>query len=136
MPHDINEILDFGTLEPVEVSVKIGDKSYVLREATAADAAAFKNAAMATARLEDGKMVGIGRAADAEAVLVGRCLLSQEDKTGAWKPVGEAFAKSLPSRITAKLYERARKISGLDADEEKVDAAGKGSPDSTASPST
>ena len=131
-----NDLMDLGTLEPVEVSVTIGGKPYVLREASAADAAAFKNAAMSSARLDDGKVVGIGKAADAEAVLVGRCLHSLQEG-GAWKPVGESLVKTWPARITAKLYDRARKISGLDESADNPgDAPGKGGLGSTASPST
>ncbi len=136
--------MDLGTLEPIEVKVTIGGKPYLLREASAADAAAFKNAAMGGVKLDKGEMVGLGKAADAELVLVARCLhrppsdgsLVANGTAVPWTPVGLEFVKTLPARIVTAVYDRCRAISHLDKGQKADAAAGKGGPDSTGTTTT
>lgn len=117
--HSLLSPLDF-TLAPQEVSVNLGDgKAYILKEASEADAAEWRNACQRAARMQDGKVVGVDGLGGVQALLVSRCLW---ERTGAVGPDGRPQdvrvpperVRSWPARVVRPLYDRARLLSDLD----------------------
>lgn len=106
MVHD----LDFGSLENTDVKVTGPDKKkYVLREATGAVAAKYRNACMACMKLTpDGKSAGIQGLADVEPLLVSMCLFTEEGSS-----VELSLIKAWPAKVVKKLFETAQEISDL-----------------------
>lgn len=113
--------MNFDDIALIEIPVKIGDKKYVLREATGEAAAKYKNAQMACAKFNsEGKPSGVGNMADTELLLVHLCLFETD-------PQGQATlinvplprVRSWPVRITRALFEKAQQISQLEMKETK-----------------
>jgi hypothetical protein len=112
--------LEWDDLEPIQVPVRVGQKRYVLREASEAAAATYRNAGLRSARMNDGKVVGIEGAADVQALLVSLCLfhfVAGKDGQQLPIPVSLEAVRSWPARVVLKLFERAKQISDLDETE-------------------
>ncbi len=110
--------LDFSSLRPVELPVKYGGRSYILRDASADAGCRYKDAmlrASTTKTGADGKIevVSMDRMHETEIVLVAGCLFD-EDRN----PVPEVELRTWPYGVVSKLFDRAKAISpGLsDAD--------------------
>lgn len=90
-----------------EVPVRLAGKHYVLREANAAAARAFRNCWLKGTKLgPDGQPTEANSIADAELVLIHHCLF---DRSG--RPVPMNVIQNWSSRVTKALYERALEIS-------------------------
>ncbi len=98
----MDEQLEFDSLEPIKVAVKIGKDSYVLQEASEASASEFQNAQMRATRENSTENL-----ADTRSLLVSRCLF----KDGA--PVALTTIRAWPGRIVEPLFQRAKEISNL-----------------------
>lgn len=121
--------LDFNDLNPIELPVTLGTKRYVLREAGGGDAIEYRNAQLRATRLgPNGKPVGLDGLADAESLLVSRCLYEAEPQTGALRTltdgtpdrryrVAEEQVRELPARVLKVLFAEAKRISQLDEGE-------------------
>jgi hypothetical protein len=100
-----------------EVPVKINGKEHLVREASGAVAAAYRNAMLRGARLgPDGKSMHMEGGAEAEHVLVQGCLF---DKSG--RRYALATIASWPNRVIKPLFNIAHEISDLkEADTEEA----------------
>lgn len=120
---------DFDDIKPFAVHVNYRREKFVMVEASAAVAIAFRNSAIRSARLNDGKVVGLDGAADGDAVLLGSCLCRadenyvprEHDKQGNPVGVGAAFVRSMPNRVTEPLVLRLKEMSALN-DEDTVES--------------
>lgn len=112
--------MNFDDLSLIEVPVTIAGKKYVLREASEATAAVYRNASIAGAKLEDGKLSEMPKnLGGIQSLLVSRCLLACDTETGeAVNPVSREIINDWPSRIVKPLFEKAKEISELDEDED------------------
>jgi hypothetical protein len=115
------------SIAATEVPVEIGERRYVLREASADAAVQFKNAMMRSAHYsEDGKRVRLEEADTPKLLLVSLCLY-EADADGNLKkgpngmpekePVGWDFAKKLRDEIVRTLFQEAKDISPTLADD-------------------
>lgn len=75
------EAIDFGDLQPAVIPVKYRGKQYYLTEASVGAAVAFRNATTRAAKMVDNKVQGFDGLADAEPILVAKCLYTA-DKDG------------------------------------------------------
>jgi len=116
----MNEALEFD-LAPISVSVTIGGKPYVLKEASEDAARQWNNANLKAMKMSDGKLSGMDGVADNASLLISLCLFDITD--GFTSPVSLATIRSWPHRITKPLFEKCKSISGLgesgDEDREK-----------------
>ncbi len=116
MSNDFN----FDDLSVTEVPVSYGGIKYILREASEDVAAAYRNASIAGAKLEDGKLVEMpGNIAGVQALLVSRCLfpITGEGEVST-KPVPQKVVGGWPSRVVKPLFEKVKEISELDEEED------------------
>lgn len=102
----------FDTLQPVEVSVKLGGEQYWLKEASEAAAVAYRNATAAAVKMEDGEVAGLGAVGDVEPILVSYCLW-RETPEGR-KPVPVSVIRGWPAKVVKVLFTRIKDISELD----------------------
>lgn len=109
-------------LEPKSVRVTLAGEPYLLREASEDAACRFHNAAMRAAKMSDGKVTGVDGVADSEPILVAGCLFKLVKVKGrdVEQPVSLQFVRDLPARVVKPLFERAKRISGLDEEPESV----------------
>jgi len=108
-------------LEPRRVKVRIGQSWYWLQEASGDAGTKFKSAAIAAARMDDGKVVGVQGVADVEPKLVAACLYEMRGKDDpAYKVtrhngdpvhVTEEFVRSIPGRIQSVLFDKVMEMS-------------------------
>jgi len=111
---DLIQGIEFDSLEPIRVPVKLAGKHYVLREATGHVAAQYKNKLMASTELgPDSKPVKVRNLADLDPWIVANCLRDENDL-----PVKEQTVRSWPSHIVEALATRAKRISGIDTSDE------------------
>lgn len=114
----VETALDFSDLKPIEIPILIGADCYILREATASTARAFRATMTSNIRMGpngrpqevDGKITG------AEPALVGSSLfkiLKKPDgpEETSKRPVGQSFIDELPDRVQAALFEKLKEIS-------------------------
>lgn len=120
---DQDDDLTFESLEPASVPVRVADgRTFTLREATEADAAAYRNAQVGATRFgKDGKPTGVGDIASADAMLLGRCLLDAEGK-----PVGAQALRGWGSSATRRLFKRLVRMSGLEDEAKAAEPAADG----------
>lgn len=128
------EAMDFDDLKPIEVSVKVKGKRYVLRQASAEAKAQFDNAKLRATKLEDGKLVSLAGMADVEPLLVSLCLfnadtdgrlpLTADGDPDLTKLVPLKTVKLWDARIVADLFDRSKAISGL-VDKETIESVTK-----------
>jgi hypothetical protein len=117
----------FDDLAPIEIPVTMGKKQYILREASEAVAAKWRNHNMQGIRVVGGKVAGMDGVGDTQALLVSLCLC-ETDENGAVLTIkvgNEEIPKTVPlaevrrwhSRIVGPLFDRAKAISKLDEQE-------------------
>ena len=111
----MTEELHFDSLELSEIPVTIGDKKYVLVEASEDAACQFRNATMAGTQMRGRKVTKLGTMANAAPGLVSRCLF-EDDGVGR-KAVPVATIYRWPARIIKQLFEWIKKNSDLEEDE-------------------
>ena len=121
----MNELINFdgpdGSLETVEIPVKIDGKDYVLREADGAAATSYRNQLLASMKLgPDGKPSSIHGLASVEPMLVSRCLFDEKNKSVPLKVV-----EGWPSRVQKTLFAKAKEISMLQEEATDRDLLGK-----------
>jgi len=122
--------LNLETLEPINVSVNLGGKKYLLKEASVDAVCRWKNAQLKETRLgPDGKAAAFGNIADADPFLLSLCLFEIDDK-GKEKPVPAMTVRSWPNRIQKPLMDKLRSISDLE-EKAEVQKNGDGSSAST-----
>lgn len=125
--------LNFDDLALIEVPVSIGDKRYLLREASGNVACKYRNALLnCTVLGPEGKPQTVRNMADVEPLLVSLCLfqlLEQPDGTVKERPAQLADVRGWPNRIVKALFERAKEISELDEEEEEQESVKNGSGD-------
>ncbi len=156
---------DFNfSLEPKQFGpFSIGEKQFILREATEAAHVAYKNEGMkgvkVTGKTIDSMSAAIEGTNMADTILVQKCLFeivksNNPEIPVRYNQVDLGYVLNLPRRITQRLYAKVRHLSGMDAEEtpeaikkqiealqqrllliEKDGAAGKGGPPSTTSTS-
>lgn len=119
MSHDVD--LDFDTDEftPIEKVYQVNGVKYILRSATGAKAAQFKNAKLSRMVLgEKGAPKQLNNMGDIEAILVQLC---STDLDG--KDVPLAVVKNWGHKIVTKLFDLAKEISFIDQPEtlEEID---------------
>jgi hypothetical protein len=103
------EVMVFDNLDPIEIKVTVGNKTYFLKEASGDAACKFDNARSATYEYNEGKLTKVHNPGDLEPLLVSLCLFD-----GDGNPVPEADIRKWPARIQSKLYDKAREISLID----------------------
>lgn len=118
------EEFDFSNLEPQEFPVKLPNDTaqYILRECSEGDATRFRRENLKA--LKDngtGGVVMTEAGADLEPLLLTMCLWRVKDDS---KPhpegrerVNFTFVNNLNPIIASRLYQKAREISGINADE-------------------
>jgi hypothetical protein len=110
----MSDELNFDSLEPIEVSVSIRGKKYVLCEATSEAAIRYRDGMMRSTKLNaDGKPASIDGLCATEPTLVKDCLyelLDPKDFTKR-KPVTIEFVRGLLYQVQKKLYEKVKEIS-------------------------
>lgn len=108
--------LVFDDIAPIEIPVRIGDKSYILREATGEDARQWRNLNMKAAKFtSDGKVASMEGMADGQYFLVHRCIFSTNgDGKRSDNPIPLVMIKSWPERIIKSLFQKAKEISDLE----------------------
>lgn len=110
--------LIFDSIEPKSINVKIGNRVFILREATAQAACDFQNAVQSCTIYNDkGIRCGVKNLADVDIVLVKACLI--EIKDGGYHAVEEGEIRSWPDRIKDKLFRTACEISNINQPESK-----------------
>jgi len=122
---DLSAPMDFDSLEPALVHVKIRGKEYQLREAGVDTVMKWRNAMYkATQTDPDGKPRPSEGFPDTDVFLLSECLY--DVKTA--KPVDKAFVRGLSMKVFNPLLTRLRLISGLDTPPatEKSDKDGDG----------
>lgn len=113
--------MDFADLSLIEIPVTVGDKKYILREASEDSACKYRNAMLRCTKLgPEGKPASVHGIADVEPLLVSMCLFEA-------LPDGSGFknsctrvetVRSWPSRIVKQLFEKTKEISDLDEEDE------------------
>lgn len=96
-------------LEPEEYEFEYKGNKYLLVEADNAAVTAWRNVHANAVIIQDGRMVGVRKIADAEFVLVHGCVREAKNRGR----VAESVVKGMPSRLTALLYKKAIEISDL-----------------------
>lgn len=95
------------SLKPYEEEFSYKGKKYTLREADGGAAVDYRNAAIRSAKMVDGKVVGVDKFADSEVVLLQGCVFEGEGKVSA------TFLRSLPNKLFKQLVETAKRVSDL-----------------------
>lgn len=107
---DFTQEMVFDDLEPIEVPITIGKRKLILREADEAASVAWRNCQIRSARMVDGKFVGMGDLANSEPLLISKCL--RDASTNKNIPIEEI--NRWKSRVVKSLFDRLSKISELD----------------------
>ncbi len=115
---EVTDPFDFDKddLEPKSKPVKYKGKEYILREAGNAAVVAYRNATAKSTRLTDGKLSGFDGLAEAEPLLVSKCLFELNpngqggNKEGA---VHIEFIKSMPNRFVKPMFDWLEKVSDI-----------------------
>lgn len=119
-------------LAPCEIPVRIGQKHYVLREASADAAAKFRSAASRAARFnEEGKLTHVEGLGETELVLVANCLAFPDDanpktakvnRDGVPFLVGINHIRTWKEAIVKQLFDKAKEISPALEEKETIEA--------------
>lgn len=115
---------DFDDLAPQEKAFPFRGKTYVIKEPTAGDAAAYKAALAKGLKFVDGKPAGTDGAGDAEVVLVARCLFERAEGRPD-TPVPANALRGWPARVHARLFAWAEKAGGLGVEETEESLSGR-----------
>ena len=128
MDESLKQPMSFPDVAPIEIPVTIGDKKYVLTEASEDAAVKISNARIEAARFgETGTLSHVKGAADVEPLTVSLCLFEANQKTGELVRDKEGFPQGAVSlgfvrhrikpHIVKELYDRAIAISRLEEKE-------------------
>lgn len=130
---NLYEKMTFDDPTPGKVEVVIGNEEYVLKEASGDTAVKYRNMLLRATKMTDGKVSGIDGMADAEPFLVSACLFRIVDMKGTRTevPVALAAVRAFKDSLLKSLFERVKKISGLD-DKETAESLKKKIADLTA----
>lgn len=104
-------------LQPVEISVTIHKKHYILKEASGGAVCTYRNAILKAMKPgPDGKPTAMEGLADAEPLLVSLCLVERKEVDGKAvdQPVSLAQVRAWPNRVQKTLAERVKQISDLE----------------------
>lgn len=112
---DVDKDLDFGNLEPIEIPIPYGSTTYYLREASEDTHKQYRSRAMKCYDAGGG-IKNPDMAAETPQWFVGMCLFT-EPGGDSKKRVPSDVLKTMPTRIVAKLFDKVRKISGMDEEE-------------------
>ncbi len=104
--------MTFDSLDRIVVPVKIGNRNFKLYDASEDAAVKFQNIASRAVKFTAGEMSGIEGVANVEPLLVSMCLW--EVKDGQELPIAEGEIRKWPSRVVKPLFDRVKKISGMD----------------------
>lgn len=116
----MNDVIDFGDLQPTVIPVKYGGKLYFLTEASVGAAVAFRNATTRAARVLDNKVQGFDGLADAEPILISKCLYAEKDGKLPVNPDGTPDSQYLvplevlmrwPNQVQRRLFDKVREVS-------------------------
>jgi len=110
-----NEMV-FDDLSLIEVSVRIKDVQYVLREGTAEAVRQYRNSIVRSTKLGvDGRPTSIDGIADCDLLIVSLCLFEHYKKGDKdyERPVPLAALRLWPDRVVKNLCERAKLITGI-----------------------
>ena len=118
---DIPTSINFDDLAPVQIPVTVKGVKYLLCEASGDAATKWRNANVAAARYDDGKMVGVDGIANSEPLLVSLCLCETNPDGGVkYNKQGDPCfvpirtIRAWPARIQRKLHDTIKQISDLD----------------------
>ncbi len=111
------------SLDTIQIPVEIGDKEFVLREASGDTACKFTNARMACGQMgPDNTIASWRNIADTEPLLVSLCLFEiergEDGSITQEKPTQISQIRKWPSRITKELYDKAKEISDIDTNDD------------------
>jgi hypothetical protein len=121
----------FDDIRLREKRVKLGDKLYVLAEATGEAVRKYRAAIMAGVGIDNGKVVRMSNVADGEAVLVSECLYAADEtwrlrytRDGS-RPdpkylAGLPFVQGLRYEVLSKLYDWTKEVSEIDPPEDEA----------------
>lgn len=112
-------------LAPQEFKFTLNKKKYVLREAPADAGRRWRNANLAGATMKDGRVTVPDSMADSETILVQGCVKEQFGDPIRERDVTLSQIREWPDRVTRNLFERAKKMSGLDKEDEGDEGAEK-----------
>jgi hypothetical protein len=109
----VNESIDLGSLEPIQVHYTIDKKQYILKEASEATRANYQSLAAKGTTMQDGKVTVGTHLGQLNTFLVSQCLWECDEAGAAIKPVTESTIKNWLGRIVKTLADKAEEISGL-----------------------
>lgn len=110
--------LTFESLDPQVITVEAGNRVFQLREATAQAACDYQNAVTScTVYNERGIRCGVKGLADADLLLVSRCLV--EIKDGGYHAVELEEIKSWPDRVKNALFNKICQMSNINQPDTK-----------------
>lgn len=101
--------LRFDDLAPIEETVSIGGREYVLREISGENYVVYQNERNSRFVYDDGKLVQVKDIADLEPLLVSLCMFENDGRT----PVNQGTILGWPGRVLRALHDRAKELSGL-----------------------
>lgn len=110
----MSDAMNFDDPTLREVPVKIGDKRFVLREASGDAACKWRNSILKATKLVDGKPASMDGLADGEPYLVSLCLFELNADGLELRPVPLHVVRSWPARVQKALFERVKSMSDLD----------------------
>lgn len=96
---------------PKHVEVTISGKRYHLLEATVDAATRYRNLAIKSARMTDGKITGVEGIADAEPNLISNCLFELNAEGKRVGTVSERIIRGWANHIQKLLFDRIKSIS-------------------------
>ena len=119
----MSDSLSFDSIVPIEIPVTIGDRAYVLREATQEIAERYRAKILEHLKMNDGKLSGIsGGVEEAKTLAVGMCLHEANAEDKALRRVGVKTVQSWTSRVVRALFDKLNEISILEDENEDEDA--------------
>lgn len=117
-PNAVENEFDLDQIRLVITLKQKGEpKKYALYEASGDAATKFRNDLIKDATFVDGKLSKVGKAANAEPLLVSLCLfeiIQNNNGDEVERPVPEAVVKKWPARVQKALFDRIKEISDLD----------------------
>lgn len=119
MRNQVELVIDFDDLAPIEIPVKYLGKQYILKEPTGDVVARWRNTVLKCTKLTDGKPSQIDGLADSEPLLVSMCLFERQDSprggTG-WvdKQVPVNVVRSWQGQVVKRLFDECKRIGQLD----------------------
>lgn len=108
----MDNVMRFESIELIEIPVELGDKKYVLREATGAVACKYRDALLSNTQMGSDGKASIKINNETEVLLVSLSIFETDGR-----PVSIATVKGWPSRIVKALYTKVKEISELDEKE-------------------